>query len=167
MTRLSASQVFLVAFALTLAVEEIVGFGFGGGGGGGGCGCCCGGGGGGGCGGGYGGGGCGGGTACIPVCTSSCGRKKRAILEQQLKTEASDLCPQKEWSTLIEQNLSSDVESTKFAVQGAFVRTFETKFFVSCEDATAAHSMQFVTNGEGYCNYANDQFRCTVVALMG
>uniref|UniRef100_A0AC34RLY4 Uncharacterized protein n=1 Tax=Panagrolaimus sp. JU765 TaxID=591449 RepID=A0AC34RLY4_9BILA len=46
----------------------------------------------------------GGGGGCCPpppppAC--GCGRKKREVLEQQIKTKESDSCPQKEWKQIM------------------------------------------------------------------
>ncbi|KAH7691431.1 hypothetical protein AAVH_40054 [Aphelenchoides avenae] len=135
------AKVLIVLVVTVLATHEVFGFGFGGGGGG--------------CGGG--GGGCGGG----------CGRKKREVLGPQIRTEETSICPQADWKLLIEQNIDTDVDSTKFAVQRAFFEHYESKFFVSCAEPKPKVSPKFVSNGEGYCIHGNEKIQCTVVALYG
>ncbi|KAI1716685.1 hypothetical protein Ddc_10480 [Ditylenchus destructor] len=147
---------------LIICVELANGFGFPMSGGGGGCGCG---------GGGGGGGGCGGG----------CGRKKRSILEEQLRTEESSICPQSEWKRVMIENMDGNVSSSRMAIQSSMYQKFDGyKFFVSCmpsvehspTDKGLAMSdlpskMQFVSNGEAYCNHGKGNIWCTLVALIG
>uniref|UniRef100_A0AC35FYK1 Ground-like domain-containing protein n=1 Tax=Panagrolaimus sp. PS1159 TaxID=55785 RepID=A0AC35FYK1_9BILA len=106
-----------------------------------------------------GGGGCGGG----------CGRKKRDVLEQQVKTQASNPCPQNEWKKIMETTITEDPSSSVYAIQGALHKQYEAKFFVTCskvKDLSEKPAM-FVTNGEGYCSYGNDNVWCEAIALFG
>uniref|UniRef100_A0AC34QFE5 Uncharacterized protein n=1 Tax=Panagrolaimus sp. JU765 TaxID=591449 RepID=A0AC34QFE5_9BILA len=48
----------------------------------------------------FGGGGCGCMMAPPPPC-GGCGRKKREVLEPQIKTREYDSCPQKEWKQIM------------------------------------------------------------------
>ncbi|KAH7701301.1 hypothetical protein AAVH_31566, partial [Aphelenchoides avenae] len=65
-------------------------------------------------------------------------------------------------------NLSSDATSTKYAVQGAMFRHYETKFFVTCAPSTEnATSVEFLTNGDGYCVSGNANVSCAVLAILG
>uniref|UniRef100_A0A914XX30 Ground-like domain-containing protein n=1 Tax=Panagrolaimus superbus TaxID=310955 RepID=A0A914XX30_9BILA len=108
----------------------------------------------------FGGGGCGGG----------CGkRKKREVLEQQVKTEASNPCPQNEWKKIMETTITDNPSSSVFAIQGALHKQYEAKFFVTCSKVKnpTKHPAMFVTNGEGYCSYGNDNVWCEAIALFG
>ncbi|KAI6212201.1 Ground region domain containing protein [Aphelenchoides besseyi] len=109
-----------------------------------------------------GGGGCGGG--CAPMC--GCGRKKRSVIEPQIRTEESAPCPQSAWKSIIEESVTNDVTNSKYAVQNALFKTYETKFLITCAKAEDKHHLQFVTNGEGYCTAGNDQIWCAAVVLQ-
>ncbi|KAI1714396.1 hypothetical protein DdX_08491 [Ditylenchus destructor] len=176
--------ILLYIMTLSLWVDESEACGFptpstGGGGGG----CACGGYGGcGGCGGGCGGcgGGCGGCGGGCGGCGGCCGRKKRSLLEQQLKTESSNACPQSAWNETITRNLGDDAISTQHAIQASMLSDFGTgKFLVSCAQRNANTSkddfskdnqqtppMTFLSNGESFCSVGNEKMFCTVVALM-
>ncbi|KAI1716680.1 hypothetical protein Ddc_10475 [Ditylenchus destructor] len=163
----------LVIFCVLLAfVEEVTGLGFpmmGGGGCGGGCACGC--------------------VPCYappppPPCVGvACGcgkRKKRSILEQQLKTEETNACPQSQWRKTIFDNLGDDALSSQYAIHGAMINDFENgKFLVNCLDLplkiqdssnstdSLPPTLKFVSNGDAYCGVGNYRMWCTVVALMG
>ncbi|KAE9556504.1 hypothetical protein FO519_000198 [Halicephalobus sp. NKZ332] len=111
------------------------------------------------------GGGCGGG--CGSSCGGGCGRKKREIqiIEPETRTEQSNMCPQTEWRSVIEQNIGKDAETSKYAIQGFLYKKYETKFFVSCQSAQTG--LQFAANGEGYCVHTSGDFTCIAVALIG
>uniref|UniRef100_A0A914QYN1 Ground-like domain-containing protein n=1 Tax=Panagrolaimus davidi TaxID=227884 RepID=A0A914QYN1_9BILA len=133
------SRLFAVIYFVVL-FNECIAFGFGlGGGGGGGCG--------------------------QPACGGGCGRKKREIIQPQIRTEQTEICPQNEWRTTMIENMGNDIETSKYAIQGALYRKYEAKFFVTCQPKS--DNFQFVSTGEGYCTYTNDNKSCTAVALIG
>ncbi|KAI6239628.1 Ground region domain containing protein [Aphelenchoides fujianensis] len=111
--------------------------------------------------GGGGGGGCGG---CAPMC--GCGRKKRSVIEPQIRTEESAPCPQAAWESIIKENIGEDVNTSKYAVQGALFKEYETKFLITCAKSEDKHHLQFVTNGEGYCSAGNERIWCAAVVLQ-
>uniref|UniRef100_A0A7E4VKR7 Ground-like domain-containing protein n=1 Tax=Panagrellus redivivus TaxID=6233 RepID=A0A7E4VKR7_PANRE len=120
------------------------------------------------CGFGLGGGECGGGGGgCGGGCSSGCGRKKREIIEPQIRTEQHVLCPQNEWRVTMEQNMGKDIETTKYAIQGALYKKYDNKFYVACQPSSQLPQMQFVANGEGYCGHSNGDFFCNAIALVG
>uniref|UniRef100_A0A7E4UQH2 Ground-like domain-containing protein n=1 Tax=Panagrellus redivivus TaxID=6233 RepID=A0A7E4UQH2_PANRE len=119
-------------------------------------------------------GGGGGGCGCMmapppPPCGGGCGRKKREVLEQQVKTFDSNPCPQASWKAVMDPNLGSDATSTAYAVQGALTKAYEAKFFVTCVNVAdkAKPETVFVANGEGYCSYGNDKIWCEALAILG
>lgn len=63
--------------------------------------------------------------------------------------------------------MGKDIETSKYAIQGALFRKYEVKFYVSCQPKTVHDAVQFVANGEGYCSYSNDTISCTAIALIG
>ncbi|KAI1714394.1 hypothetical protein DdX_08489 [Ditylenchus destructor] len=103
------------------------------------------------------------------------------ILEEQLRTEESSICPQSEWKRLMIENMDGNVSSSRMAIQSSMYQKFDGyKFFVSCmpslvhspDDKGLAMNdlpskMQFVSNGEAYCNHGKDNIWCTLVALIG
>uniref|UniRef100_A0A915CZW8 SXP/RAL-2 family protein Ani s 5-like cation-binding domain-containing protein n=1 Tax=Ditylenchus dipsaci TaxID=166011 RepID=A0A915CZW8_9BILA len=139
-------------------------------GGGGGCGGGC-----GGCGGGC--GGCGGvvvlcrgmwsdcllcPTSTPPCVACTCGkRKKRSILEQQIKTHETNVCPQSSWKKTIVENIGEDAVSSQHAIQGAMFSDFENhKFFVNCMIRTNVKTNSTINQGELHKereNWANSQ----------
>ncbi|KAI6212559.1 hypothetical protein M3Y94_00040400 [Aphelenchoides besseyi] len=96
-----------------------------------------------------------------------CGRrKKRSVIEPQIWTEESAPCPQLAWKPIIEGSVTNDVHYSKYAVQNALFRTYETKFLITCSKTVDKHHLQFVTNGEGYCTAGNDQIWCAAIVLQ-
>ncbi|KAL3073030.1 hypothetical protein niasHT_035306 [Heterodera trifolii] len=152
-------KLFLVTFAVLLALLSLanaIGFPSGGGGGGG---CCCCGGGGGVC-----GGGCGGG----------CGRRKRDTDAIQPHYKADETpCPQTAWKELLEENITAeDAVASVNAIQTALYRRYvdEHKFMVTCTTAKdevkmAANQVHFSSSGDGYCNTVKEKVWCQAVAL--
>lgn len=63
------------------------------------------------------------------------------------------------------QNIGKDIETSKYGIQGALYRKYEAKFFVSCQPTP--EKFQFVSTGEGYCTFKNNDISCTAVALIG
>uniref|UniRef100_A0A915D072 Uncharacterized protein n=1 Tax=Ditylenchus dipsaci TaxID=166011 RepID=A0A915D072_9BILA len=81
--------------------------------------------------------GCGGGGGGGGGCGGGCGRKKRSILEEQIKTHETAVCPQSEWRTVMLENMLEDVNSAQHSIQGSMFRQYEGgKFFVSCTENT-------------------------------
>ncbi|CAD5219176.1 unnamed protein product [Bursaphelenchus okinawaensis] len=109
-----------------------------------------------------GGGGCGGGG-----CGGGCGRKKRSVLEPQLKTELSSECPQSAWKAVMDRNMSEDLDSTKIAIQSELYRQYESKFIVICGDKSIKSSQRFASSGEGYCASGNDKVYCMAILMLG
>uniref|UniRef100_A0AC34FT72 Uncharacterized protein n=1 Tax=Panagrolaimus sp. ES5 TaxID=591445 RepID=A0AC34FT72_9BILA len=114
----------------------------------------------------------GGGGGCGMMAPAfGCGgrRKKREVLEQQVKTETSNPCPQSEWKKIMETTITDNPSSSVFAIQGALHKQYEAKFFVTCSKVkeSTQHPAMFVTNGEGYCSYGNENVWCEAIALFG
>ncbi|KAI6185907.1 hypothetical protein M3Y98_00075200 [Aphelenchoides besseyi] len=117
-----------------------------------------------------GGGGCGGGGGgCCSPAPMMCGcgrRKKRSVIEPQIWTEESAPCPQLAWKPIIEGSVTNDLTNSKYAVQNALFKTYETKFLITCAKTENKHHLQFVTNGEGYCTAGNNQIWCAAIVLQ-
>ncbi|KAI1716682.1 hypothetical protein Ddc_10477 [Ditylenchus destructor] len=101
------------------------------------------------------------------------------LLEQKLKTETLNACPQSAWKETMTQNLGDDAISTQHAIQASMLSDFGTgKFLVSCAQKNTNSSkdisskdnqqppMTFLSNGESFCSVGNEKMFCTVVALM-